>query len=165
MTQTEAAEFCASHGMTLASIKNAEEQSISFSIGAGKTLNGNRKWIKNIKLNLTTKNNFLDNSCLSSVIKFKVFDIFFFTFTEGYNFWLSGTQVSEGTWLWNDGTPIQYNRWHQGWGPQPRNSSDHNCLFISPTYWAGSGWFDNTCNDALLPLCQKISIEYYGQGY
>ena len=64
--------------------------------------------------------------------------------------WLGANDIaSEGTWVWNDGTPWNYTNWYPG---QPNNYGNYqHCLTLNGF---GSQWNDEWCNYDLPYVCK-----------
>merc|ERR1719419_332188 len=60
-------------------------------------------------------------------------------------------KISEGMWLWSDGSAVSYTNWYPG---EPNNHESEHCAQIY--YWsAGRGfWNDQECSTMLYGLCE-----------
>ncbi|XP_070552321.1 lactadherin-like [Ptychodera flava] len=81
-------------------------------------------------------------------------DLFLKGYTRGkaVNLWLGATGGEhEGSWTWEDGTPVTYTNWAPG---QPDNAGGgEQCLHL---YGAGnSKWNDNVCTTPMGFICEK----------
>jgi hypothetical protein len=63
--------------------------------------------------------------------------------TESAGAWIGATDaVSEGTWMWSDGTPWDYQTWADG---QPDDwDGNEDCALM----WASGAWNDGQCSDS-----------------
>ena len=63
--------------------------------------------------------------------------------TESAGAWIGATDaVSEGTWMWSDGTPWDYQTWAGG---QPDDwDGNEDCALM----WASGAWNDGQCSDS-----------------
>ena len=70
-----------------------------------------------------------------------------------HTFWLGGSDsASEGSWVWQDGSPLSWTYWAGG---QPSGSSNFDCLA-----WEGGwrSWRDLKCSYDRYFLCEvKVS--------
>jgi len=66
--------------------------------------------------------------------------------------WIGMTDVvSEGDFVWSDGSAVDYTNWHSG---QPGGGDVENCGFISGG-WDGD-WDDNRCSNKLGVVCRGV---------
>ena len=56
---------------------------------------------------------------------------------------------AEGTYVWTDGTPFNFNRWAGG---EPNNAGDEDCAHLAP--WAGGDWNDMFCLQERPYICR-----------
>ncbi len=56
---------------------------------------------------------------------------------------------AEGTYVWTDGTPFNFNKWAGG---EPNNAGDEDCAHLAP--WAGGDWNDIFCAQELPYICR-----------
>jgi hypothetical protein len=64
------------------------------------------------------------------------------------SFWLGGSDgMTEGQWLWSDGTPWSYDHWGSG---QPDNWFNEDCLERKDGRWNDTG-----CEDKLSSVCER----------
>uniref|UniRef100_A0A8C5CQY7 C-type lectin domain-containing protein n=1 Tax=Gadus morhua TaxID=8049 RepID=A0A8C5CQY7_GADMO len=73
--------------------------------------------------------------------------------TKGYH-WIGLSDVhKEGSWLWSDGSPLDFPSWYPG---EPDNlEGGQHCAHI--TYWDGMefGWNDQACTMAFSSVCRR----------
>jgi len=64
--------------------------------------------------------------------------------------WLGASDsTTEGTWVWTDGSPVNYSDWY---GSQPNDGTRGNCLLSSGGYnWK---WFDSVCTATSYAVCK-----------
>ncbi|XP_042347053.1 galactose-specific lectin nattectin-like [Plectropomus leopardus] len=67
--------------------------------------------------------------------------------------WIGGTdEAQEGTWLWTDGSPFNYQSWSPG---EPNNLGQEHCIEMN---WREYFWNDNQCYHERAYLCAKDQI-------
>ncbi|KAM8766627.1 C-type lectin domain family 4 member E-like isoform 1-T1 [Acanthopagrus schlegelii] len=78
--------------------------------------------------------------------------------------WIGLTDsVTEGTWLWTDGTPLNESLtfWSNGepddWkGPNNKNMNGEDCVRMGEKYGSGlNWWFDKSCTATQKSICEK----------
>ena len=66
------------------------------------------------------------------------------------DWWLGANdEASEGTFVWTDGTPFDFDAWHTG---EPNNSGGENCGSLAS--WAGGNWNDVPCSAGMPYVCK-----------
>ena len=73
-------------------------------------------------------------------------------------YWFGATDVAtEGTWVWADGTPIDYQgftHWEVGY---PKNDTESNCMMIDDK---AANWKDSSCSNKFNFVCMKDLCKY-----
>ncbi len=65
--------------------------------------------------------------------------------------------ITEGTWLWDDGTPFTYTNWRTG---EPNNGNglyQEDCLAIDGSR-AGKGWDDRPCDSSQVATSGRFAF-------
>ena len=71
--------------------------------------------------------------------------------SKDYRIWLGLFKLTGDTWLWTDGTTLDFSNWGRG---QPSNSNkNEHCGHLWPRM-AGGKWNDIACKTYLIYLCQ-----------
>ena len=66
------------------------------------------------------------------------------------SWWLGLNDVAhEGTFVWSDGTPIDYVQWGGG---EPNNAGNEDCVHLAD--WTGGQWNDLPCGNVLPYICR-----------
>ncbi|XP_030852557.1 macrophage mannose receptor 1 [Strongylocentrotus purpuratus] len=60
-------------------------------------------------------------------------------------------QADEGTFIWIDGTPLQYSSWKS---PEPNGENNENCASLLPSN-PNMGWDDASCNGIRPFICER----------
>lgn len=65
--------------------------------------------------------------------------------------WWTGLsdRLVEGTFVWSDGTPVNYMNWADG---EPNNAGNEDCANVTP--WVGGRWNDLPCEQARPYVCR-----------
>jgi len=77
--------------------------------------------------------------------------------SSGVNYvWLAASdKVSEGNWVWTDGSPVNFSDWHY---TQPNGGTFQNCLYLyNSNNWQ---WHDGVCTNPRYPqyaLCKILA--------
>ncbi len=53
----------------------------------------------------------------------------------------------QGTWVWSDGTALDYNLWGSGQGTE---GTSENCMAMKP----GQRWYDTSCTYTTYYVCK-----------
>ncbi|KAJ8337086.1 hypothetical protein SKAU_G00383060 [Synaphobranchus kaupii] len=65
------------------------------------------------------------------------------------SFWIGlADAVKEGTWLWSDGTKVDFILWNSG---EPNNVGEEDC--VQGNWHDTNGWNDLSCNRDLPSIC------------
>ncbi|MFN7144503.1 MAG: C-type lectin domain-containing protein, partial [Myxococcota bacterium] len=72
------------------------------------------------------------------------------TYSVSAAYWWIGfnDRAREGTWVWDDGSPVTYTRWNAG---EPNNSGDEDCTQLT---WASAHWNDWACTSSSTYICE-----------
>lgn len=68
------------------------------------------------------------------------------------NTWIGGSDaVTEGTWVWTDGTPFSFTDWYVS---DPDGGTSQNCV----GFWTSlqNTWIDVGCTSSLYYICESI---------
>lgn len=66
------------------------------------------------------------------------------------DWWIGLNDIqSEGTFVWTDGTPLDFTAWNEG---EPNNAGNEDCVNLA--YWAGGLWNDLGCDAARPYICR-----------
>ena len=71
----------------------------------------------------------------------------------GYRFWIGGSDlISEGTWLWNDGSPLDWTYWA---APNPDGGTNENCAIWHNSYqaWNSAACWNNRYSVCSVKVC------------
>lgn len=69
------------------------------------------------------------------------------------NWWIGLDDLAEeGTFVWTDGTPLDYTRWASG---EPNDSNGEDCVHL--TAWAGGAWNDLACDRKNPYICKETA--------
>eukprot|EP00057_Strongylocentrotus_purpuratus_P013420 XP_011667894.1 PREDICTED: C-type lectin 1-like [Strongylocentrotus purpuratus] len=60
-------------------------------------------------------------------------------------------QANDGTFIWIDGTPLQYSSWRSD---QPNDYNGQDCATLTPTN-PDMGWVDVSCNGIRPFICER----------
>lgn len=67
------------------------------------------------------------------------------------DWWIGINDIQqEGTFVWSDGTPVDFTAWNEG---EPNNAGDEDCVNLP--YWTGGLWNDLGC-DAVRPYICRL---------
>merc|ERR1712215_74176 len=70
--------------------------------------------------------------------------------------WVGGNDIkSENSWVWSDGTSINYKNWAEG---EPNNFGEEDCLDINHHDYGL--WNDDQCDYHLQAICKKPAVRY-----
>ena len=66
------------------------------------------------------------------------------------SYWIGLSKLTEnGTWLWVNGTPVDYTAWDSG---QPSNNPDETCVATSLA--SRNAWYGYPCDTEIMFLCE-----------
>ena len=81
---------------------------------------------------------------------------FIFNSTDSIVTWLGASDMlTEGTWLWQDGTAWNFKNWARETG-EPNGGTRENCLHLAhPRHLASRKWNDFPCSFKMAAICKK----------
>jgi hypothetical protein len=61
--------------------------------------------------------------------------------------------VSEGSWIWDDRTPLVYENWDEG---EPNDAGGEDCGIIMTSRDRASYWDDRACDSERSYICEQV---------